>query len=234
MARKPRSFKQRKFSKKKLAAAALGAAVAVAAFWTLKSGNHKVVLPTYQAVEVVDGDTFETKEDRVVRLDMLDAPDLDNCGGQEAKKELEKLVRGKPLYIKVRYVDNYKRLVSNVYTINGLVNEQLVKSGWARAYLREDPEKTKIEAASKYARDNHLGIYSPMCLSLEPDKAGCVIKGNVRPSYKTKLYTLPGCESYNITIVQKDQGDQWFCTEAEAKKAGFSLAGNCPLDAKVK
>jgi hypothetical protein len=29
-------------------------------------------------------------------------------------------------------------------------------------------------------------------------------------------------------IVEKDLGEDWFCTEKEAIKAGFTKASNCP------
>jgi hypothetical protein len=29
-------------------------------------------------------------------------------------------------------------------------------------------------------------------------------------------------------LIQLHQGDQWFCTEKEAVKAGFVKAGGCP------
>jgi hypothetical protein len=32
---------------------------------------------------------------------------------------------------------------------------------------------------------------------------------------------------YETAIVQEDKGEKWFCTEAEAKKAGFTKAKTC-------
>lgn len=58
-----------------------------------------------------------------------------------------------------------------------------------------------------------------------PPNQSCVIKGNIN-SKKKKLYHLPGCPSYNQTKINKT-GERWFCTEEEAKAAGWTKAGNC-------
>ena len=54
--------------------------------------------------------------------------------------------------------------------------------------------------------------------------AGCDIKGNVN-SDGDKIYHRPGMSAYNNTKVKPEEGDRWFCTEAEAKAAGFRKAG---------
>ncbi|MBU1200747.1 thermonuclease family protein [Patescibacteria group bacterium] len=225
--KKTTKTKKASISKKKIAGVIAGTIIAGSSFWALKSGNHKVILPTYQAGRVIDGDTFDTKNGQRIRLAGLDAPEIGFCGADEAKKELEKLIKNKPLYIKVIYVDMGRRLISYVYTPKGLITTQLLKTGWARVVMGNNVEKQALIAASEYAKKNNLGIYSPKCLSKTPEKPGCTIKGNVRKERDTKIYSMPGCSAYEQIFVQKDNGDQWFCTEAEAKKAGFKRAGNC-------
>lgn len=48
---------------------------------------------------------------------------------------------------------------------------------------------------------------------------GCPIKGVVRRG--TKLYAMPWAEGYSGRDVKKVRGDRWFCTEEEARAAGF-------------
>jgi hypothetical protein len=48
----------------------------------------------------------------------------------------------------------------------------------------------------------------------------CNIKGNVN-SKKDHIYHIPGWRDYNKTNVKPEEGDRWFCTEAEAVAAGF-------------
>jgi cold shock CspA family protein len=55
-------------------------------------------------------------------------------------------------------------------------------------------------------------------------KPGCTIKGNISYNNDQKLYHLPGMEDYGKTIIDPDQGEMWFCTEAEAIAAGWRKA----------
>lgn len=55
----------------------------------------------------------------------------------------------------------------------------------------------------------------------EPPDPSCAIKGNVNPSTGTKIYHTPASRWYERTDVKPEEGDRWFCTEAEAKAAGF-------------
>jgi hypothetical protein len=49
---------------------------------------------------------------------------------------------------------------------------------------------------------------------------GCPIKGVVRAS--TKIYTLPWSDAYAEARVRTDRGGRWFCSEEDAKAAGFT------------
>lgn len=62
-------------------------------------------------------------------------------------------------------------------------------------------------------------IYSPTPASVK--SRNCTIKGNVNTSAGTKIYHCPGWRDYNRTEMKASEGDRWFCTEAEARAAGF-------------
>ena len=51
---------------------------------------------------------------------------------------------------------------------------------------------------------------------------GCPIKGFIRAS--SKLYTLPWSADYDRAKVRTEKGERWFCSEDEAKAAGFTPA----------
>ena len=59
----------------------------------------------------------------------------------------------------------------------------------------------------------------------------CTIKGNVNLSTGTWIYHCPNWRDYDITEIVPSEGDRWFCSEAEAKAAGFRDPnyehGNC-------
>lgn len=50
----------------------------------------------------------------------------------------------------------------------------------------------------------------------------CRIKGNI--SQKGRIYHLPGMRYYAQTKINKSIGEMWFCSEEEAKKAGWRRA----------
>ena len=53
-----------------------------------------------------------------------------------------------------------------------------------------------------------------------PPDPSCAIKGNVN-SKGERIYHTPSSRSYNNTDVKPEEGDRWFCTEDEARAAGF-------------
>lgn len=55
----------------------------------------------------------------------------------------------------------------------------------------------------------------------------CAIKGNIS-STKEKIYHVVGCPNYNQTIIEPLKGELLFCSESEAKAAGWRKALNCP------
>ncbi|OAM77761.1 hypothetical protein [Devosia elaeis] len=51
----------------------------------------------------------------------------------------------------------------------------------------------------------------------------CVIKGNVNTKGE-KIYHVPGQRYYDDTRIQASHGERWFCSEAEARAAGWRKA----------
>src|SRR3546814_777119 len=49
---------------------------------------------------------------------------------------------------------------------------------------------------------------------------GCNIKGNVSSSGE-RIYHVPGGENYSRTKISTSKGERCFCTEAEARPAGW-------------
>ncbi|MEZ4705781.1 MAG: SH3 domain-containing protein [Caldilineaceae bacterium] len=58
-----------------------------------------------------------------------------------------------------------------------------------------------------------------------PPDPSCAIKGNVN-SRGDKIYHAPGFRDYEKTDVKPEEGDRWFCTEEEARAAGFRAPKN--------
>jgi micrococcal nuclease len=180
----------------------------------------------YTVAQVVDGDTFITKEDQMIRLAAIDAPEMGRCGSVEAKNYLEKIIKGKPVYLKIVYREKYNRLIAFVYTDEGSVNQRVLAAGlavWSGYQNENDPD---LGPVAKSARNNKVGIFSESCTqTINKSKPKCQIKANFRKNQM--LYRFPGCGQYNNTQVQLFLGDQWFCSEKEAKAAGFTKGSDC-------
>jgi hypothetical protein len=56
----------------------------------------------------------------------------------------------------------------------------------------------------------------------QPRPGNCLVKGNISSS--GRIYHLPGSESYADTQINESKGERWFCTEAEARAAGWRPA----------
>jgi len=216
-----------RFSKLKIAGvAAATAAIGASLFLTFSKGKPMPV-PSYTAIRVFDGDTFETKEKQYVRLSGINAPETGMCGSREAKETLEKLVLGKPLYVKVLYHIG-SRSMGLVYSEEGLVNAAMLTSGWAELNDKDNLDLPEFYTATKEAREQKKGVFASRCTQpTNPTNSRCVIKANVTTN-NVPTYHLPGCNSYKTVDVQLHHGDRWFCTEKEAKKAGFRKAETCP------
>jgi hypothetical protein len=52
----------------------------------------------------------------------------------------------------------------------------------------------------------------------------CNIKGNVSIDTGERIYHVPGQKYYERTRIRSEYGERWFCSEAEARKAGWRKA----------
>mgnify|MGYP001799912700 FL=1 len=61
----------------------------------------------------------------------------------------------------------------------------------------------------------------PLTVAENPN---CLVKGNISISSGRKLYHLPGMKDYEETTIYPDEGERWFCSEADAIAAGWTKA----------
>ena len=175
----------------------------------------------------IDGDTLVLSDNKTrVRLRYVDAPESGLCGSQEANDLLAKLTVGKKVRLNGVIPDQYGRGMALIYVGSTLVNKEMVATGWVRYHADETAEKEEIKKANEIAREKKSGVYGK-CESITPPNPKCVIKGNIDFPINKYTYHLPGCTQYETAIVQEDRGERWFCSEAEAKKAGFVKAKTC-------
>ena len=178
--------------------------------------------------EVLDGDSFKISNKQTIRLASLDAPAKELCYGAEATQALTEKILNKRVILNDLRTDRYGRIIAQIY-VNGMhINNFMIKNGFAESTRQAGEETDNIKIANDYARENKIGIFSSDCFQETPPNPKCAIKGNINDrAANERYYFTPNCRHYSKVIVKKSFGDAWFCTEAEAKKAGFTAAPNC-------
>jgi len=184
---------------------------------------------TVEVIDVIDGDTFVTSDKLRIRLFGVDAPETGACMGDEAKDRLGELVIDKRVSLTEPIPDKFGRLMALVYVDDLFVNEDIVKKGLGLYQRQGGTETETLKSANEYARDNSLGIFSEQCYQKDtnPDNPDCIIKGNIASRTGEKIYYLPNCSNYGQVIIEKSEGEDWFCTEKEAQDAGYTKSVNC-------
>ena len=190
---------------------------------------------SFRVEEVLDGDSFVIPLDQTIRLANIDAPELEFCYGQEAKEGLGKLILGKNVKIEKTGRDVFNRLIAFVYLNDQLINETIIENGWAKYASGGIKGKNEtiielLKEEGRKAKENKVGVWSEKCYQREnPADPACNIKGNLdkHEHGEKKTYHYPGCSEYERTVVELDIGEQWFCSEEEARKAGFTKSEHC-------
>lgn len=187
-------------------------------FFLWRSYQNTIVLT------VPDGDSLQLADGRRIRLLGVDAPERGRCGATEAREWLESQVKGQRVVLRDIVTDDYGRQLAVVFLRGQIVNKMLIKEGLAKYSSIGGSYAESMKEASHVAESQKLGVYSEACRPTTPP-VGCTIKGNIKNGNHT--YHLPGCKNYNQTIIDLSYGDHWFCTEQEAKDAGFKKAAGC-------
>jgi len=207
---------------------------------SLRSGQTAL----YTVTRVIDGDTFELADGERVRLMGIDAPDEEQCYFKESKEALKKFVEGKVVELRkdVTDTDEYGRLLRHPILTSGgsamLVEEDMVSGGYAvsrsnprdKLYYKLLLEKKNEAKAARAGLWGACDIEStePTQGDTPPPSAKCSIKGNISLHTFEKTYMLKECAQYSQIKVDPTLGEKYFCSEAEAQKAGFKKAANCP------
>lgn len=164
-----------------------------------------------------------------------DGDTIEIHGHQRAALALSDKIGQRAISCEQRDVDRYRRIVAVCRPDNEDLNGSLVSEGWTAAYRRFS---TDYVPAEKAARSAKRAIWAGASTTPEESRRGkngesatkpskteqpaeCVIKGNISRRTGERIYHVPGGEYYDVTRIDRLKGERWFCSEAEAKAAGW-------------
>ena len=248
--------------------------------------SQEAVLPG-RVLRVTDGDTVRVRLGSGpinVRLHAVDAPELGQPWGREARDRLaRRLPAGRAVQLEVTdQRDGYGRMVARILADGDDLNAWMVRSGHAFVYRQyAEPADRDLCRLEHEARDAGRGLWAlppsrriapwewrrnrrgaaraytdwtretaedcranfrktpdrmtpprggtiaPAALTSTRDtptgpRPGCDIKGNI--SGNGRIYHLPGGAHYARTRIDESKGERWFCSESEARAAGWRPA----------
>jgi len=209
-------------------------------------------LTTGAVVAVVDGNTIEVEidgQEYVVRyLGIETGADAEVPATQLSRF----LLNGEDVELErgIVNLDSDGAYLRYVYANGAMVNVALLDAGYAdvSGFPSDFKHRISFEKAVTDAQADGRGIwtdgrtntvetpspgFSGGTLPLPPgwrDNARCdisdgpqaVIKGVADDGTGRKVYYLPGSTVYSTIEIRESAGDRWFCTEVEARAAGWS------------
>jgi len=69
-------------------------------------------------------------------------------------------------------------------------------------------------------------VAKPVFLGIPSPITGCNIKGKSSINSRERIYHVRGQHYYDVTKISPQYGERYFCSEAEARKAGWRKSGS--------
>jgi micrococcal nuclease len=156
---------------------------------------------------VIDGDTIELKGGSKVRYIGIDTPEFNptQCYAEQAKAKNRELVEGKEVRLEkdVSETDRYDRLLRYVWTGDTMLNELLVREGYAQSstYPPDVKYQERLREAERLAREGKKGLWGDICLeptntpvpTTKPTVAPAVY---IAPTVTPTVYVAPTSAPY--------------------------------------
>ena len=222
----------------------------LATLWLLMfaAGAHAEIWSA-RVTNISDGDTITVigpagKQERI-RFYGIDAPESKQPFDRASTDHVKKVIGDAGFQAQITELDRdrYGRIVGMV-TVNGLnLNRDLVRVGLAWVYPQycKRPECREWKDLEEQARVGKMGLWrepgavppwewrrgqrsegatDSSAVSLPSRSGDCLIKGNINRK-GDKIYHVPGGRYYEQTKIDEGRGQRWFCSEEEAKAAGW-------------
>lgn len=216
----------------------------LAALLSLMTSGMAMAAEISGRAQVLDGDTLQISS-VLIRLHGIDAPEYDQtcnepdgrewrCGEASALR-LEALIEGRSIRCVARDRDRFGRIVATCYVERQDLGAKLVDEGLAWAFTEYTDKYSGVEANAKTSQ---IGLWRhptttawdfrkqdrPTADPTVPLDPNCAIKGNTNAA-GSRLYHVPGSRWYKRTKINPARGQRWFCSEEEARAAGWRPAG---------
>jgi endonuclease YncB( thermonuclease family) len=170
------------------------------------------------------------------------------CGRHSSNFLAKLLAESSPTRCETMGRDQYRRLIGNCFRADGQdVATAIVRAGYAmdwprhsggaRASEQEEAKTKKLglwayqfeppwEYRARYRIQEQQAQEPSKILPpiKKPSSKNCRIKGNISVSTGERIYHVPGQKYYDETVISVWKGEQWFCSEAEARAAGWRKA----------
>ncbi len=149
---------------------------------------------------VIDGDTFELSDGRIVRIIGVDTPETGEPFYLESIAFVDSILSSKT--IRIEYdkedTDRYGRILAYLYTDEGQVNQMIIAKGFGLVYLFKNNIKyaDKLIRGQKKARTLKSGIWSLPGPS--PEEYYLHLKGSFR-FHRPLCHTIKNSNKNNYT-----------------------------------
>jgi endonuclease YncB( thermonuclease family) len=201
---------------------------------------------TGRVVAVHDGDTLTVQNGPSlykVRLSDVDAPEMGQVFGRQARQFTEQMVLGHQVWVNISMIDRHGRRVGEVIVEDGWVlNEELVHAGLAWYYRVHPVRNDRLQRLEHYAFQNKLGLWveqEPLppwefrresrvpqlpvtARQVDYDR---IFHYGMVGHRRTKTVRWPACKNYRLS---RPQQALVFHSLQQARELGFTPAKDCP------
>ena len=201
---------------------------------------------TGQVVAVHDGDTLTMQSSSFlynVRLSDVDAPEMGQVFGKQARQYTEQMVLGSWVRVNVALIDRHGRRVGEVIVEDGWVlNEELVHAGLAWYYRVHPVRNDRLQKLEQYAFSKKLGLWvekdplppwefrresriPQLPVTAEQVDYDRIFHYGMVGNRRTKTVRWPACKKYRLS---RPQQALIFHSLQQARELGFTPAKDCP------
>ncbi len=220
-------------------------ALVILSIWMLSQSSLNSMSGTVVAVQ--SGDSFSLNVDGElfrIRLADVDCPEVKQSMYRQAMQFTRDLILGKLIRVNYEMIDRFGTVVAYVVLPDGrILNEVLLKEGWAWHYRVRVDHKIELEQLEYEAWSARLGIWvdpEPVPpwvyrregrLPTPPSSPSGVdydqilnygLVGNV----KTKVFSWPACSGYQGRV-SKWKSRKIFSNKLQAESLGYKADKSC-------